>query len=145
MSKRPMRMRELERMTKEERTVVERREDGRPEGESVVRGRPGRRTVEERQQAVLALLAGQARVDQLARRLGVLPATVEGWRQDALAGVAEARRRGSGKPERERELERTVERLRHVVTETAIERELWKAAAEKERQGRPTGPGRSWP
>jgi transposase-like protein len=115
------------------------------DSESVVRGRPGRRTVEERQQAVLELLAGKASADQVARRLGVLPSTVEGWRQDALAGVAEALRRGSGKTERERELERTIEKLRHVVTETAIEKELWKAAAEKERPGNPTGPGRSWP
>ena len=115
------------------------------DSESVVRGRPGRRTVEERQQAVLDLLAGKASADQIARRLGVLPTTVEGWRQDALAGVAEALRRGSGKTERERELERTIEKLRHVDTETAIEKELWKAAAEKERHGNPTGPGRSWP
>jgi hypothetical protein len=43
MSKRPKRMHEVERMTQEERTVVERQEDGQPEGESVVRGRPGRR------------------------------------------------------------------------------------------------------
>ena len=115
------------------------------DSESVVRGRPGRRTVEERQRAVLDLLTGKASVDQVARRLGVLASTVEGWRQDALAGVTEALRRGSGKTERERELERTIAKLRHVVTETAIERELWKAAAEKERHGNPTGPGRSWP
>jgi len=115
------------------------------DSESVVRGRPGRRTIEERQQAVLDLLAGKASVDQVARRLGVLPSTVEGWRQDGLAGVAEALRRGSGKTERERELERTVEKLRHVVTETAIEKELLKVALEKERHGNPTVPGRSWP
>jgi len=41
--------------------------------------------------------------------------------------VAEALRRGTGKTERERELERMVETLRHVVTETAIEKELLKA------------------
>jgi transposase-like protein len=115
------------------------------DSESVVRGRPGRRTVEERQQAVLDVLAGRASIDQVARRLGVLPGTVEGWRQDALAGVAEALRRGSGKSERERELEREIEKLRHVVTEAAIEKELWKAAAEKERRGNPTARGRSWP
>ena len=101
MSKRPKRMHEVQ-GTKEETAVVERQEEGQPEGESVVRGRPGRRTVEERQQAVLDLLAGKASVDQLARRLGVLPVTVEGWRQDALAGVADALRRGSGKTARER-------------------------------------------
>ena len=38
-----------------------------------------------------------------------------------------------------------VEKLRHVVTETAIAKELLKAALEKERQGRPTEPGRSGP
>jgi transposase-like protein len=111
--------------------------------EAVVRGRPGRRTVEERQQAVLELLAGKASVDQVARRLGVLPATVEGWRQDALDGVAEALRRGTGKTERERALEREVVQLRHVVTETAIEKELLKQALELERARRPTPPGRS--
>lgn len=113
--------------------------------EAVVRGRPGRRTVEERQQAVLALLSGKASVDQLARRLGVLPETVEGWRTDALGGVAEALRRGSGKTERERELEREVVTLRRVVTETASERELVKQALEAERQRRPTARGRSRP
>jgi transposase-like protein len=118
---------------------------GERDREVVVRGRPGRRTVAERQAAVLDVLAGKASVDQVARRLGVLPATVEGWRQDALDGIAEALRRGTGQSERERELTRTIERLRHVVTETAIEKELWKAAAEKERAGRPTGPGRSAP
>jgi transposase-like protein len=118
---------------------------GERDREAVVRGRPGRRTVAERQEAVLAVLAGKASVDQVARRLGVLPATVEGWRHDALDGVAEALRRGTGQSERERELSRTIARLRHVVTETTIEKELWKAAAEKERTGRPTGPGRSGP
>ena len=56
MSKRPKRMHEVQR-TKEETAVGERREDRQPEGESVVRGRPGRRTVEERQQAVLDLFS----------------------------------------------------------------------------------------
>lgn len=140
MSKHPKRMGERTKAMEEVAVVAEERDS-----ESVVRGRPGWRTFEERQQAVLDVLAGKASVDQVARRLGVLATTVEGWRQDALAGAAEALRRGTGKTERERELERMVEKLRHVVTETAIEKKLWKAAAEKERQGRPTGPGRSWP
>jgi transposase-like protein len=101
--------------------------------------------VAERQQAVLELLTGKASVDQVARRLGVLPATVEGWRQDALAGVEVALRRGTGKTERELALERVVKQLRHVVTEAAIEKELLKQALEKERERRPTVPGRSWP
>lgn len=71
-----------------------------------VRARPGRRTVEERQQAVLELFAGKATVDQIARRLGVHASTVESWRQDALGGVEQALRRGSGKTAAELELER---------------------------------------
>ena len=151
MSKRPKRMHEVQ-TAKKEAVVVEAKRVGAGvngvgavEDESVVRGRPGRRTIEERQQAVLALFAGKASVDQVARRLGVLPATVEGWRQDALAGVSEALRRGSGKSERERVLAREVAKLRHVVTEAAIEKELLKQALEVERQRRPTLPGRSWP
>ncbi len=62
-----------------------------------VRGRPGRRTAEERRTAVLELLSGKATIDQLARRFGVLPSTIEGWRADALAGIAEALRRGPGR------------------------------------------------
>lgn len=108
-----------------------------------VRARPGRRTVEERQRAVLELLAGKATVDQLARRLGVLPETIEGWRQDALAGVEEALRRGSGKTPRELELERELETLRKVVTKTAIQKCLLEQALDIERQKRPTGPARS--
>jgi transposase-like protein len=110
---------------------------------SDLRVRPGRRTVEERQQAVLELLAGKATVDQIARRLGVLPATVEGWRQDALGGISEALRRGSGKTARELELEREVKTLEQVVTKTAIQKALLEQALDIERDKRPTGPARS--
>jgi transposase-like protein len=123
-----------------EKTTVVAEPDG-----NVLRGRPGRRTVEERQQAVLDVLVGKASVDQGARRLGVLPATVEGWRQEALAGVAEAMRRGTAKSVRELALEREVTQLRRVVTDTAIEKELRKQALAKEREGRPPGLGRSSP
>jgi transposase-like protein len=107
------------------------------------RVRPGRRTVEERQQAVLDLLGGKATVDQIARRLGVQASTVEGWRDDAMGGIAEALRRGSGKAVRELELEREVRELREVVTESAIKSALLTRALDAERQGRPSGPARS--
>ena len=113
------------------------------EAKSDLRVRPGRRTVEERQQAVLDLFAGKATVDQIARRLGVLPSTVEGWRQDALGGIAEALRRGSGKTTRELELEREVKTLEQVVTKTAIQKALLEQALDIEREKRPTGPARS--
>lgn len=116
---------------------------GEGEDESGGRARPGRRTVEERQTAVLELMAGKATVDQIARRLGVLPATVESWRQDALGGIEQALRRGTGKTAREVELERENEKLRKVVTTTAIEKCLLEQALDIERQKRPIAPAKS--
>ncbi len=112
-------------------------------GEADVRARPGRRTVEERQRAVLELMAGKATVDQIARRLGVHASTVEGWRQDALAGVEQALRRGTGKTAAELELERKHRDLEKVVTTLSIQKCLLEQALEIERAGRPTGPARS--
>jgi transposase-like protein len=112
-------------------------------GDADVRARPGRRTVEERHQAVLELMAGKATVDQIARRLGVHAATVEGWRQDALAGMVEALRRGNGKTPRELELERKADQLEQVVTKLSIQKCLLEQALDIERAGRPTAPARS--
>jgi transposase-like protein len=95
--------------------------------------------VQESHEAVLELLAGKASVDQIAKRLGVLPATVEGWREDAVAGMGEALRRGSGKSPRELELEREVKQLRDVLTETAITKALLEQALKTERDRRPFG------
>lgn len=111
--------------------------------EADVRGRPGRRTVEERQRAVLDVLAGKATADQVARRLGVLSATVEGWRVDALAGIAESLRRGTGRTARELELERDLRVVREALTEQSITAALYKQALDIERKGRPTAPARS--
>jgi transposase-like protein len=107
------------------------------------RARPGRRTVEERQRAVLELFAGKATVDQIARRLGVHASTVEGWRQDALGGVEQALRRGSGKTAAELELERKNRDLEKVVTTLSIQKCLLEQALDIEREKRPTGPARS--
>jgi transposase-like protein len=118
---------------------------GSPAGSSEpgVRARPGRRTVEERQQAVLELFAGKATIDQVARRLGVNASTVEGWRQDALGGVEQALRRGSGKTAAELELERKNRDLEKVVTTLSIQKCLLENALEVEREKRPTEPARS--
>jgi transposase-like protein len=99
--------------------------------------------VEERQQAVLEVMAGKATVDQIARRLGVHASTVEGWRQDALAGVEQALRRGSGKTAAELELERKHRDLEKVVTTLSIQKCLLEQALEVERAGRPIVPVRS--
>jgi transposase-like protein len=99
--------------------------------------------VEERQQAVLELFSGKATVDQIAKRLGVHASTVEGWRQDALAGVEQALRRGSGKPPSEVQLEREKRDLEKVVTQLSIQKCLLEQALDTERAKRPTGPARS--
>jgi transposase-like protein len=108
-----------------------------------MRARPGRRSVEERQRAVLDLFAGKATVDQIARRLGVLPETVESWRQDALGGMEEALRRGTGKTAGEVELERKNRDLEKFVTKLSIQKCLLEQALEIEREKRPTGPAKS--
>lgn len=107
------------------------------------RARPGRRTVEERQQAVMDLFAGKATIDQVARRLGVHASTVEGWRQDALGGVAEALRRGSGKTPTELQLERKNQELEQVVTKLSIQKCLLENSLDSERAHRPIVPARS--
>ena len=109
----------------------------------VVRGRPGRRSAADREEAVLELMSGKASVDQLARRFGVQAETIEGWRTEALEGVRQAMRRGTGRLERETELERQIELLRHTVTEGAIAQALLKRALDEERKARPTPPARS--
>lgn len=107
------------------------------------RGRPGRRSADERRDAVLALIAGKATLEQLALRFGVHTDTIEGWRADALAGIEQAMRRGSAKTSHELELEREVKDLKHALTEAVMEKVLLKRALDQERKDRPTPPTRS--
>lgn len=109
-----------------------------PDGDGTTRGRPGRRTVSERQEAVLALFAGKATVDQLAKQFGVLPSTIEQWRADAVQGIDAAFRQGA-KTARERELERENKDLRRAVTDLSIRNALIDQAL----KNRPSPPGRS--
>ena len=104
-----------------------------------VRGRPGRRSAEERTEAVLELLSGKASVDQIARRFGVRAGTVEGWREQAMEGIAEALRQGSGKSSRELQLEKDLGSLEKAFTHLAIKHEL----VERALKDRPSRPGRS--
>lgn len=112
-------------------------------GEGVTRGRPGRRSVAERTQAVLELLSGKASIDQLAKRYGVLPATVTGWRDDAIGGIESALRQGEGGSPRERELENRVGELEETLKEVSLKYALasrgveeWKATARPTRRRR---------
>lgn len=107
--------------------------------DGVRRGRPGRRTAEERTRAVMELLAGKTSVDGLAVRFGVQSQTIERWREQALAGIESALREGSTQTARERELARQVDALEKTVTSLAIQRELLQRAV----AARPTRPERS--
>jgi len=102
------------------------------------RGRPGRRSLEDRTHAVLDLLSGKASVDQLARRFGVQSATIEKWREVALEGIVQSMRQGSGKSARELELEKQLKTLERAFTDVAIKKELLERALSQ----RPTPPGK---
>ena len=111
---------------------------------TVVRGRPGRRTVAARREAVLKLLSGRASVDQVARQYGVLSETVEGWRDAALAGIEQALVIGDGRTQRERELERQVKELKDALGDAMVERAVAiRAVEEWKQQTRPSRPTRS--
>lgn len=88
---------------------------------------------------MLALFAGKASVDQLARRYGVLPGTVEGWRTEALAAIEDSFRQG-GKSPRERDLERENKQLHAALSDVTVRQALLERAVKQLRPsllGRP--------
>jgi transposase-like protein len=111
----------------------------------VVRGRPGRRTAEQRREAVLAVLSGKSSIDGVAQQYGVLPATVVAWRDEAISAIEGSfARNGDGRSARERELERELDELRKVVGTLSVEKAvLLKAVDEWKRETRPSRPTRS--
>lgn len=111
--------------------------DAGSQGGVVRRGRPGRRSTEERTQAVLELLSGKATVDQLAFRFGVQPATVHRWREIALEAVEGSLRQGSSKTAQELALEKKLRSLEKAFTDLAIRHELAERALTLRRPSRP--------
>ena len=103
------------------------------------RGRPGRRSADERADAVVQLLAGKATVDQLAFRFGVHPSTIENWCEVALEGIAQAMRQGTGQTPKEQELTKKLSTLERAFTDLAIRHELVQRALAE----RPSRPGKS--
>jgi transposase-like protein len=121
-------------------------EPAEPEGTSAeegTRGRPGKRSIEEKRQAVLDVLSGKATIAQIAKRLCVLPETVESWKEDALAAMAGAFRQGSTQSEEDKKLAAENAQLKRVVVKLEMQKELLENALETERNKRPTRPGRS--
>lgn len=93
---------------------------------------------------MLQLLAGKASVDQLAKKYGVYPETIEGWRETAVEGIGTALLSGDGRSERERSLERENRELREALGRVSVERALaMKAVEEWKEQSRPSRPTRS--
>lgn len=92
----------------------------------------------------MALLAGKASVDQVAKQYGVLPSTVEGWRDAAVAAVEQAMVVGGGPSAKERELEREVSQLRSALAQATLERAIaMQGVDEWKRASRPSRPARS--
>lgn len=77
--------------------------------------------VADRHNAVLEVLHGKATIDQIARRLGVRPETVVGWRDAALEGMTAALQRSEGPSARERELEQENSTLRDALARSAMQ------------------------
>ena len=123
--------------------MARRKKAKKSESDAVVRRRPGRRSVQERQEAVLELLAGKATVEQLATRLSVLPETIESWREEALAGMHSALAGGAAVRPPDPGVEKENVQLKRVVTKLVMQKELLENALEVERAKRPTRPGRS--
>jgi transposase-like protein len=89
----------------------------------------------------LDLLSGKASVEQISRRMGVKPETVEKWRQVAQEGVlASLKLGGTETSARERELEKELKSLEKAFTRLAIRNEV--AERELKKRG-PTPLGRS--
>ena len=103
------------------------------------RGRPGRRTGDERTRAVLELLSGKATVDQLALRFGVQSETIVRWRELAMESVTAGLRQGTARSPYEADLEKKLDNLKEAFTDLAIRHEL----VQKALSDRPFGPGRS--
>ena len=74
-------------------------------------------------------------------RFGVLPQTVEGWREEALAGIDTAMKQGTGKSARELELEAE----NAVLRETALNAQIQVTMLQKAMgiTPRPSRPARS--
>lgn len=115
------------------------RSEAQAEGEGVRRGRPGRRSAEDRTSAVLELLSGKSTLDQLAFRFGVQAATIEAWRQDALVAIERSMRQGTSKPPDLADLERRYADLEKSFTSVAMKHELLERAL----ASRPSRPGTS--
>lgn len=115
------------------------RREAPAEGEGVRRGRPGRRSADERTSAVLELLSGKSTLDQLAFRFGVQASTIEAWRQEALIAIERSMRQGSSKPPELLELERKYSDLEKSFTRVAMKHELLERAL----ADHPSRPGRS--
>ena len=92
---------------------------------------------------VLALIAGKASVDQLARQYGVKPETVEKWREEALAAIEEGFSSRRGKSSEEKVLEQKLRSTQNALTEAIMKNEIMERAINHLKSRTPSKPTRS--
>jgi transposase len=80
---------------------------------------------------VLEILSGRVSIHEVGQHFGVREETVDGWLEDARAGILVCMRQGSGKTAREMELEKELKNLKSAFTKMAIQNELIKNAMEQ--------------
>ncbi|MCC7069811.1 MAG: hypothetical protein IT383_00720 [Deltaproteobacteria bacterium] len=91
----------------------------------------------------MAVIAGKSSIDQVAKQYGVLPSTVEGWRDAAVLAIEQAMAMGNSTP-KERELEAKVEELEVALKRISIQHALAMNGVEEwKKTARPTRPARS--
>ena len=90
----------------------------------------------------MSVLSGKSSIDQVAKQFGVLPSTVEGWRDAALIAIEQAMAQGTATP-KERELEAKVEELEVALRRISVQHALAMNGVEWKKTARPTRPARS--
>ena len=93
-------------------------------------GRKPYRSADEKMQAILSVLKGEASQVDVARRLQMSQTTISKWQKQFLDGAHEALARGDNArapaTKREAELEATIEELSTALGEAYVELRVWR-------------------
>ena len=93
--------------------------------------RPPQVAPEKKIRIVLAVIAGEVKVAEAARKEGVSEASIHKWKNEFLeAGRRALATGGSGTSSREEQLEAEVADLTQALGEAAVELRVWKKSAE---------------
>lgn len=93
--------------------------------------RPPQVAPEKKVRIVLAVIAGEVKVAEAARKEGVSEASIHKWKNEFLEAGRQALTTGpSGSSSREEQLEAEVADLTQALGEAAVELRVWKRSAE---------------